>query len=275
MRRVVLSDGADLAEWRSQARALLAAGIPPEQVQWQAGGQQDLLLGVPPEAPASVASSARVGNVPRDFLVLAALVLAHAEPRRHAVLYRLLWRLVHGERALLSLVTDDDISWAMRAAKAVRREKHKMKAFVRFREVAGPDGPVFIPWFQPEHDLHPQLAPFFLRRVRGNRVLGPPPGGRGRPANPASPHPPGANGDCCAVSGATPRRRVPRSGGRPLPPVCHGGGGVRGPCTRRTRPSCCWAWRRPCRSRGTRPASLPRGAGCGGRWTTSLTRGGL
>jgi len=148
---------------------LVAGGITPGQVQWQAGGQQDLLLGAPPEAQAPAAGNARVGNVPRDFLVLAALVLAHAEPRRHAVLYRLLWRLVHGERALLSLVTDDDVSWAMRAAKAVRREKHKMKAFVRFREVAGPDGAVFIAWFEPEHDVLPQVVPFFVRRFAGMR----------------------------------------------------------------------------------------------------------
>src|SRR5690606_1218632 len=103
----------------------------------------------PPRAPAP----RPVPRVPRDFLELAGLVIAHADPRRHGVLYRLLWRIAHGERALLAMATDDDVAWARRAARAVSREKHKMKAFVRFREVADGDGPVFIAWFEPEHDV--------------------------------------------------------------------------------------------------------------------------
>ena len=169
MRQVRLVDGADLTEWRAQARVLLREGIPPEQVQWQSGPQADLL---PPEPSSSGPPAPRggeVGTVPRAFLALAALVLAHADPRRHAVLYRLLWRLVHGERALLRMVTDDDVAWALRAAKAVRREKHKMKAFVRFREMHDTQGPVFVAWFEPEHEVLAQVAPFFVRRFAGMR----------------------------------------------------------------------------------------------------------
>jgi DNA polymerase len=166
---VQLDDGADLVEWRAQARALLAAGVPPEQVQWQAGAQAGLLTPGPTKPPVPTAHAGVAGSVPREFLVLATLVLAHADPRRHGVLYRLLWRLVHGERALLRIVTDDDVAWALRAAKAVRREKHKMKAFVRFREVRDADGAVFVAWFEPEHDVLPQVAPFFVRRFAGMR----------------------------------------------------------------------------------------------------------
>ena len=169
MQRVVLTDGADLAEWRGQARALLAAGVPPEQVQWQVGAQVNLLPveGAPAARPAIGAGTA--GSVPRAFLVLATRVLAHADGRRHALLYRLLWRIVHGERALLQIVTDDDVAWALRAAKAVSREKHKMKAFVRFREVRDATGAVFVAWYEPEHDVLAQVAPFFVRRFAGMR----------------------------------------------------------------------------------------------------------
>src|SRR5690606_13103660 len=55
------------------------------------------------------------------------------------------------------------------AAKAVSREKHKMKAFVRFREVADGEGAVYVAWFEPEHDVLPQVAPFFARRFAGMR----------------------------------------------------------------------------------------------------------
>ncbi|MBP1474517.1 UdgX family uracil-DNA binding protein [Frateuria sp. MAH-13] len=163
-----LADGADLAEWRGHARALLAEGVAPEQVQWQVGEQAGLL---PANADGPMPSMAAgvAGSVPREFLVLATRVLAHADARRHAVLYRLLWRLAHGERALLRIVTDDDVAWALRAAKAVSREKHKMKAFVRFREVQGAQGNVFVAWFEPEHDVLPQVAPFFVRRFAGMR----------------------------------------------------------------------------------------------------------
>ncbi|MGN2245607.1 UdgX family uracil-DNA binding protein [Frateuria sp. GZRR35] len=168
MRLVQLADGADLAEWRSRARALLAGGVPPEQVAWQVGGQAGLLP-ADTGAPAAAMPAGVAGSVPREFLVLATRVLAHADARRHAVLYRLLWRLAHGERALLRIVTDDDVAWALRAAKAVSREKHKMKAFVRFREVQEAQGNVFIAWFEPEHDVLPQVAPFFVRRFAGMR----------------------------------------------------------------------------------------------------------
>lgn len=169
MRRVVLADGGDLAAWRAQARVLLADGVPPEDVHWQVGAQPDLLLSAPDDVAPAMPVARPVGTVPAAFLALAELVVAHADPNRHAVLYRLLWRLVRGERGLLALVTDDDVAWARRAAKAVRREKHKMKAFVRFREVAGDDGAVYVAWFEPGHDVLPQVAPFFVRRFAGMR----------------------------------------------------------------------------------------------------------
>ncbi|MBJ6983728.1 UdgX family uracil-DNA binding protein [Luteimonas sp. MC1750] len=179
MRRVELSDGADLAQWREAARALLADGVPPDQVLWPGGAQDDLLgagadmfeRSVPAQPGVAVARRrvASEPRVPREFLELAGLVLAHADPRRHALLYRLLWRIAHGERALLAMVTDDDVAWARHAAKAVSREKHKMKAFVRFREVADGQGAVYVAWFEPEHDVLPQVAPFFVRRFAGMR----------------------------------------------------------------------------------------------------------
>lgn len=168
MRSVVLEDGSDFAAWRSAARELLAAGLPPAHVQWQVGGATDLFGAAPAPALAD-APAAAGGRVPREFMSLADIVLAHSDPRRHAMLYRMLWRLTHGERNLLQIATDDDVAWAHMAAKAVRRDMHKMKAFVRFREVAGPEGAVFIAWFEPSHDIVARVAPFFVRRFTGMR----------------------------------------------------------------------------------------------------------
>lgn len=185
MRRVTLDDGADLAQWRDAARRLLADHVPPADVLWQGGAQGDLLGDVArpmtdagvvdvattltAPAPTAATPGSAAPRVSREFLALAGLVIAHADPQRHSRLYRLLWRLVHGERALLAMASDPDVAWANDAARAVRREKHKMKAFVRFREVADTRGAVFIAWFEPEHDVLPQVAPFFMRRFAGMR----------------------------------------------------------------------------------------------------------
>src|SRR3954453_6292296 len=49
-------------------------------------------------------------------------------------------------------------------AKAVRRDEHKMHAFVRFREVGREQKSNFVAWFEPEHHIVELAAPFFARR---------------------------------------------------------------------------------------------------------------
>ena len=86
----------------------------------------------------------------------------------HGPSCRLLWRIAHGERSVLSNPADADVLRAMTMAQAVRRDTHKMKAFVRFREVPGqPDA--FIAWFEPQHHIVDRVAPFFARCFTGMR----------------------------------------------------------------------------------------------------------
>ena len=49
-------------------------------------------------------------------------------------------------------------------AKAIRRDEHKMHAFVRFREVGREQKAHYIAWFEPEHHIVERAAPFFARR---------------------------------------------------------------------------------------------------------------
>ncbi len=67
-------------------------------------------------------------RVPKAFLQLAHIVALHRDERRWALLYRLLWRLIHGERKLLEVVVDPDVALA---SEFIRRDVHKMRAFVR------------------------------------------------------------------------------------------------------------------------------------------------
>lgn len=155
----------DLDAWRVPARAALCAGIAPQDVDWAGDAQGGLLadgdvVALPPVRAAPA--------VPAAFLSLAAAVLCHRDPQRHALLYRMLWRIADGERALLERVTDPDVHRAGVLVQAVRRDSHKMKAFVRFREVPG-EVDAFVAWFEPEQHIVDRVAPFFARRFAGMR----------------------------------------------------------------------------------------------------------
>ena len=106
-------------------------------------------------------------RVPRAFLRLAASVSCHRDARRWEDLYRVLWRLTHGEPSLLDVATDPDVHRLFTMDRAVRRAAHKMKAFVRFRVVT-PDNAEgqtrYVAWFEPAQHVVERVAPFFVRR---------------------------------------------------------------------------------------------------------------
>ncbi len=94
----------------------------------------------------------------------------HSDARRWATLYRLLWRLTHGEPKLLEIAVDEDVSLTFQLQKSVRQDIHKMRAFVRFREIDdGGEGPLHVAWYEPEHWIVEANAPFFARRFAGMR----------------------------------------------------------------------------------------------------------
>lgn len=165
MFRATVMPAWDLDAWRAQARQAWEAGLLPDAVEWQADAQGGLLGG----DEVSSQAARRTGlSVPADFMALAAAVLCHRDIGRHALLYRLLWRIGEGQRALLDRATDADVHRATRLAQAVRRDTHKMKAFVRFRQIEGEDN-AYLAWFEPDHYIVDRVAPFFMRRFAGMR----------------------------------------------------------------------------------------------------------
>jgi DNA polymerase len=98
------------------------------------------------------------------FLKLARSVACHRDPRRWDLLYRLLWRLTHDEPRLLEVVTDDDVYRTRTWEKQVRRDAHKMRAFVRFRRCERDGQPWYIAWHRPDHRVVRTVAPFFADR---------------------------------------------------------------------------------------------------------------
>lgn len=154
--------------WRTVAREALTAGWLPDQVEFQDATQpapMNLALagfenpqGSPVERP----------FVPKSFLDTAKLAAVHRDEDRWNLLYRLLFRLQRN-RDLMRVEIDDDVAHLKQMEQQVRRDLHKMHAFVRFRKVeeTGDDGTVhehFIAWYRPDHRIVPLAAPFFAER---------------------------------------------------------------------------------------------------------------
>jgi DNA polymerase len=108
---------------------------------------------------------------------LGELVICHAEPERFALLYTLLCR-IRGNPKALEDSADPLVRRLEAMAKEVRRDIHKMHAFVRFREVPEPDGgndkgaegeTRFVAWFEPDNHIVRHVAGFFMRRFAGMR----------------------------------------------------------------------------------------------------------
>ncbi|MBM4254056.1 MAG: DUF4130 domain-containing protein [Deltaproteobacteria bacterium] len=171
----------DFVSWRQEARRLLSEGVHPDDVSWVPAGEEQGRLMFAAEAPTEDCDDVHeakhsekkgaIARVPRAFMEAAELAAVHREPRRWQVLYRILWRLNHGEPHLLNIEVDDDVMLLTRMAKAVGRDIHKMHAFVRFRKVMGadpevPDEPVYIAWHCPDHAIFRLAVPFFVRRFR-------------------------------------------------------------------------------------------------------------
>ena len=191
MEIVELASETDFDGWRAAARRLALADIPPEHVTWSVGASESLFTAEPSdETPASSASTAARFNVPRAFIDSAATAILVRDPERFAFLYRLLWR-IRREPGLIEVAIDADVVRLEAMVKTVRRDLHKMKAYVRFREVTVPDAagsrprpsqveralrdgdhfnvmsPWFVGWFEPSHYIVEAVAPFFVRRFTG------------------------------------------------------------------------------------------------------------
>lgn len=169
-RQIRLASETDFDGWRTTARALLAEGAPPQWVHFrvESAAQDELGFGEGAAEPGGL-QPVEKPTVPRRFLELAETVALHAEPERWDRLYRVLWRL-QSDKHLMEVTTDADVALLTAMAKNVGRDIHKMRAFVRFREIAGEDGePVHVAWFEPEHHIVERNAAFFVRRFAGMR----------------------------------------------------------------------------------------------------------
>ncbi len=157
----------DFDSWRETARSLIANETSPAEVQLVEDDGQGSLFTSEAEPSNAVGSKAASFRVPREFISLAKAVGYHRDAHRWNLLYRTLWRIKTEQPHLLDIETDEDVHRLTQMEKQVRRDAHKMKAFVRFRKVIRDGEEFFIAWHQPDHRIVRRVAPFFSRRFAG------------------------------------------------------------------------------------------------------------
>lgn len=160
---VLLQSETDFAGWRQQVRDLVSRDISPSDVRFRVQNEAQGLFGDEQALDGPTIPTSKGFSVSHAFIALASIVILHRDATRFALLYELLWR-IRREKHLLSVSVDPLVQRVRDMEKSVRRDEHKMHAFVRFREVSGEDGPQFVAWFEPEHHIVELAAPFFVQR---------------------------------------------------------------------------------------------------------------
>jgi probable DNA metabolism protein len=162
--RIQVDDLEDFSYWRLSARRCVSAALSPDRLDWceAVSGSGHLFVDNAPLPPASVDTPEI--RVSRAFVELAQSAFLHSASDRFALLYRLLWRL-QSIPSLMEDAADSDVRRLRDLARAVRRDIHKMRAFVRFRSVTDAEGEErFVAWFEPTHHILRANAAFFVNR---------------------------------------------------------------------------------------------------------------
>ena len=149
-----------VAVWRDAARRLAQHRVPAEEVIWRWDGTAELFAADPvpkEDGPHPV-------TAPKAFADLSATVLCHRDDEAPGRLYAALLRHQDDRRALSN--PSDPLSRSLATLqKAVRRDIHKMHAFVRFREMASEGARRrFGAWFEPDNRILEAATPFFAKR---------------------------------------------------------------------------------------------------------------
>jgi uracil-DNA glycosylase len=161
MYAVRISRDADDGAFRDRARRALSLGVPPSEVVFVDPDEPSLFAALPDGDPAHAFS------VPRAYGELLKDAICHSASDRFALLYDVLWRIVQGERDLVFNAADPAVARLNDYAQGVRRDIHKMHAFLRFRPSRIEDRALFVAWFEPQHFILRRAVSFIVDRFAG------------------------------------------------------------------------------------------------------------
>ena len=148
---------------------MLQQEINPAHLSWSKSSELEFNFCNEDDLQKNFVNESSTHRVSKQFLDLAENVSYHRNPSKWEILYRVLWKLTHGEPLLLKIGLDADLIQCNRMISSIRRDCHKMKAFVRFREIdfdqtEEDNETCFVAWFEPEHFILSRVAPFFKKR---------------------------------------------------------------------------------------------------------------
>ena len=175
----------DYQQWRQTARSLLQRGVPPTAINWECDGQGSLFNSANHRDYQQLPVKYPILKISKSFSPLAEDVSCFRDRGKWSLLYRVAWRLLFDNKQLLGCPVDSDVSRLFSMQKAVRRDRHKMAAFVRFKQVnvttidkglnaatdtlesnkiESDNQQYYCAWFEPDHLIVPSKAPFFVKR---------------------------------------------------------------------------------------------------------------
>ncbi len=139
--------------------------IPPDLVRWfeaDADQARQPMLFEDAETQHDIALDQSAFNVSRKFYELLECAAAHTDAQRWDLMYRMLWRVVTFGDVLLDNQCDVDVISLHAMQRQIRRDIHKMHAFVRFQ--IGEDG-IYRAWYQPDFRIVELATPFFCATI--------------------------------------------------------------------------------------------------------------
>ncbi len=148
--------------WRKTARDFMIGGIQPDQINWDADKLSlfsDLSTTFLEKSP--LKSDLKV---PPELMNLLEMVSYARDDDRWHLMYKILFRMTHENPNLLKIIIDADVHRAELLRKSVRKDIHKLHAFVRFKKSEIDGKEIFTAWHKPEHLTLKPGALFFTRR---------------------------------------------------------------------------------------------------------------
>ncbi len=157
-------------EWRTVTRPLLIKGVETHAIEWgdkchsSVMGQLDLMMATANDAITPTGDNGSI-SLPSGLMRLLETIASFRHAGRWEFMYRLAYRTLRENPRLLQDAADPDVHNASLMERAIRRDCHKIHAFVRFREFVDPAGEKsYFAWFIPEHEILRRASSFFVKR---------------------------------------------------------------------------------------------------------------
>lgn len=156
--------------WLQATRFHLTQGTLPEHFDWQDDADAPSFFGAPQPThigerfPISMALAPRI-RLPEAFEDKAKLAAMHRSGHRWRALYRVAWRLVHGESRLMDKATDTDVFEITKLAREVEAELRKVRTQVRWMIVRHGGHVHRAAWLDPRHHVLTAAAPYWVRKM--------------------------------------------------------------------------------------------------------------